>query len=402
VTRILFVDDELDVLAGLRRMVRSSRPDWSTTFALGAEEALDMLAQGCATGERHDVVVTDMRMPVVDGAELLAVVRRRHPDMVRIVLSGQTDESSAVRSLPVAHRFLSKPCEPTRLVAAIESTLQVRSELNDPEIRDIVGSLNALPSPRASLRQLQELLMAAPIDVDAVCRLIGDDLGLSAKLLQVVNSAFYGLSRVVDDAVEATRLVGPAAVGEVLLASELLASLADRSPNDDHALQRLHALARCRADFAHQLAVTAGRSTSESRRIWTDAFFCDVGLLLFVDDPTRVHLDLQRLAGGALLAMWGVPHHVVEAAVLSGREPCTDASDGHRFTWLAARLLADPGEDRGRSATGDAGRPTSTTRSRSIEVINNAMAATEGLRISFGEACALSAQHRQRSDSVTA
>src|SRR5437870_3924710 len=98
--RILFVDDEPNVLGGLRRMLRPLHQEWTTAFAEGGTLALATLEK-----EPFDVVVSDMRMPGMDGAQLLEAVRQRYPHMVRIILSGQCDEESGLRALRVAHQM---------------------------------------------------------------------------------------------------------------------------------------------------------------------------------------------------------------------------------------------------------------------------------------------------------
>ncbi|HEY4481440.1 MAG TPA: response regulator, partial [Candidatus Brocadiaceae bacterium] len=84
---IIFVDDELKVLQGLQRMLRSMRHEWDMKFATSGQKALDMLSKS-----PFDVIVTDMRMTGMDGAQLLREVMKRYPGVVRIILSGQTDQ----------------------------------------------------------------------------------------------------------------------------------------------------------------------------------------------------------------------------------------------------------------------------------------------------------------------
>ena len=104
--RVIFVDDEPRVLEGLQRMLRPKRNEWDMTFVGSAQAALDALkAEPC------EVVVTDMRMPGMNGAELLEVVQREYPDTIRLILSGQAETESVMKALGVSHQFLSKPCD---------------------------------------------------------------------------------------------------------------------------------------------------------------------------------------------------------------------------------------------------------------------------------------------------
>jgi HD-like signal output (HDOD) protein/ActR/RegA family two-component response regulator len=336
-TNLLLVDDDPDILAGLRRVLHPRRHEWAMTFAAGGAAAVEQLDR-----TEFDVVVADLRMPLMDGAELLGIVRRRQPSAVRIVLSGTNTELSTVQSLPVAHQFLAKPCDPAHLRDVIERSLELRSRLNDPAVLRTLGGLSSLPSPSHTVLALQEALGRTNVDPDEVATIVGSDAGMTTKLLQVANSAFYGLPRTLDDPAEAVRLLGAPVVAEIVVSSELLNAIASRSRQVEDSLDELRGNAMCRAELASALALRAGRPVAVARRISTDALLADIGELLFVSDPSSAR-DLpervRRTAGAALLATWGLPHHLVETAVLSLDIPNDDAPDGHRFTWLAAQLI---------------------------------------------------------------
>jgi len=112
--RILFVDDDAKVLQALERMLYPLRTEWEMLFVGGASEALTLLAQ-----HPCDVIVSDMRMPEMDGAQLLAAVRHKHPQMIRIGLSGQSSQETDLRAIRSAHQYLAKPCTPELLKATL-------------------------------------------------------------------------------------------------------------------------------------------------------------------------------------------------------------------------------------------------------------------------------------------
>jgi DNA-binding NtrC family response regulator len=112
--RILFVDDDPNVLSGLQRMLRPLRQTWSMRFVDGASAALDALA--C---EPYDVIVSDMRMPGMSGAQLLAEVGQRHPHIGRIILSGQSDQEHLQQLAGIPHEYLAKPCDGDQIRDAV-------------------------------------------------------------------------------------------------------------------------------------------------------------------------------------------------------------------------------------------------------------------------------------------
>ncbi len=122
---ILFVDDEQRVLSGLRRQLFGKRGEWDMAFVESGPAALEHLAATPA-----DAVVSDMRMPGMDGAQLLALVAQRHPRTVRLVLSGHADPDRVQVARASAHRYLLKPCPPEVLQAEVGRALAVRERLD--------------------------------------------------------------------------------------------------------------------------------------------------------------------------------------------------------------------------------------------------------------------------------
>ena len=120
--RIMFVDDDASILAGLRGVLRKDRERWDMVFAAGSDAALAELAQGS-----FDVIVSDMRMPGIDGAALLEEVKQRSPATIRIMLSGSVDPDAMERASYSVDELLGKPCDARTLRAAIERLLNLRT-----------------------------------------------------------------------------------------------------------------------------------------------------------------------------------------------------------------------------------------------------------------------------------
>ena len=140
--RILCVDDEPKVLEGLERVMHRR---CSLLTANSGEEALRLLSGP----EPIDVIMSDMRMPRMNGAALLAECRKRSPDTVRLLLTGQTDLESAISAVNEGHvfRFLTKPCPPAVLVEALTAALEQHRLITSERVlleRTLVGSMRAL------------------------------------------------------------------------------------------------------------------------------------------------------------------------------------------------------------------------------------------------------------------
>ncbi|HEX7509339.1 MAG TPA: HDOD domain-containing protein, partial [Polyangia bacterium] len=217
--RILFVDDDPNVLSGLRNVLRSQRREWDMDFAIGPEEALAKVAE-----KAFDVVVSDMRMPRMDGAALLAKVKELQPRTVRMILSGQTELESVMKSVFVAHMFLSKPCDPTVLRNVIARACQLNAILNSEELRGAAGKVEMLPAAPKTYIALNEALGAPNCAITDVVRIIERDVGLCAKMLQLVNSAFFGLPRRIALLLEAVTYLGTLTIKNLAMALEAFSS----------------------------------------------------------------------------------------------------------------------------------------------------------------------------------
>lgn len=320
---VLFVDDE-GVLAGLRTSLRKLRRDYTFHFAPGGTAALELLA-----AEPVQLVVTDMRMPGMNGVELLRQVKAQYPDVVRYVLSGEADQSLVMQAVPVTHRWLTKPCPHEYLVDAVAQGVRHRSLLADPEILSVIGGIDALPATPPLYRELVRLLDDPGTSVVTVAEVIGADAAVSAKLLQWANSAFAGGSRVIDIRSAVVRL-GLTMVSFLVLRAEMVCLLDERHAVPGMGLNELRRHERSMGLLASTLS-----RPEEALAAGTAAGLASTGLLLEAGHlPARLaasyelaeaegltitaaerrlygvtHCDL----GGHLLSVWGLPSQLVLA-----------------------------------------------------------------------------------------
>lgn len=326
--RVLFVDDEPNVLDGLRRMLRPLRGEWEMQFASGGQEALTMIA-----GEAVDVLVTDMRMPGMDGVELLEIVRQQHPRTVRIVLTGQCTREAMLRLVRLAHRVLTKPCDPEALKTAVRRACALQALLHNPPLVALVGQLGSLPTPPDLYTRLVAELEKPDGSIVEVGNLIAQDIGLSAKLLQMANSSLLGLRTRTTSPVQAVQILGTETTKALVLVAEVLTRY-DASALRPHSIDDLWDHSRSVAELAGAIARTEVDRVmaAESRLI---GLLHDIGRLIFASQLPERYRDAIRLArddriplvdaehqvfgashtevGAYLLALWGLPELLVEA-----------------------------------------------------------------------------------------
>ncbi|NOG46653.1 MAG: HDOD domain-containing protein [Calditrichaeota bacterium] len=201
--QILFVDDEPHILQGLKRMLRSFRREWQMHFANSGYEALELLSN-----HEIDVIVSDMRMPGMDGAELLENVKNSHPNVVRIILSGQSDKEMILKSVKPAHQFLSKPCNPNELKHTIQKALDLRDLLKNENVTDLISQIETLPSLPTLYIEIIDKLNEQDSSLTDVAQIIKKDVSMTAEILKLINSSFFGFSNKISNIEQSVSLLG--------------------------------------------------------------------------------------------------------------------------------------------------------------------------------------------------
>ncbi|MBE9486498.1 MAG: HDOD domain-containing protein, partial [Chloroflexi bacterium] len=201
--RILFVDDQPNVLDGLRRMFRKFRDKWDMEFAAGGAEALAAMEK-----RPVDVIVADMKMPEMNGAQLLRRVSELYPGTVRFILSGHSDRELILQSVGYAHQYLAKPCAAETLEQTIRNSIGLRELLLSKELQAKIAGIGTLPSCPETYNKLVVALQSETSSVEEVAEIVSQDVGMTAKLLQMINSAFFCLPTHVGSIYQAVSLLG--------------------------------------------------------------------------------------------------------------------------------------------------------------------------------------------------
>jgi HD-like signal output (HDOD) protein/CheY-like chemotaxis protein len=337
--RILFVDDEPQILQALGNLLRRQRRTWEMVFASSGHAALEEMAKAPV-----DVIVSDMRMPEMDGATLLQKAKALYPSTARIVLSGQADRDLVVRVLPVSHQYLSKPCDGATLRRAIERACEIHALLGDSSLRREIGRIDHLPSTPEAYSQLRRSLARHDSCAEDVSRIVERDPAMSAKILQMVSSSYFGQPPAVSSIRTAVSHIGLDVLGQLAKGDGTFSAAANLLLTmDSDACASLREL--CDEAYAvgtHAQAMSDSVDT-ESGEAFAAGLLHDVGKLIFAmampdryaDVLREAHasgrplyeVEKERLgathaeAGAYLLALWGLPIPIVEAIAAHHEEP---------------------------------------------------------------------------------
>jgi HD-like signal output (HDOD) protein len=351
---LLFVDDEPKVLQGLQRQLRGMRNDWQMDFLDNPAQALDFMS-----ATPVDVIVTDMMMPGMDGAQLLTEVTRRHPNTVRIVLSGQADRESVLRLVGPAHQYLSKPCDADELRGAISRAFALRELLASDRLKQLASRLRSLPTLPALHSQLTEELRKEDPSLEQVTEIISKDIGMTTKILQLVNSAFFGLPQPISNPREAVMYLGLTTVRALVLSIQVFSQYNQKAIKG-FSLDDLAQHCWITGMLARRIAETEHSDSKIDDQCFLGGLLHDVGRLILAsglpDEYAGVLqtarsrswtiLEAEQAAFGAthaevgayLLGLWGLPNPVIEAVALHHRP--AEASDA-KFSPVIAVHVAN-------------------------------------------------------------
>jgi HD-like signal output (HDOD) protein len=355
---ILFVDDEPKVLNGLKRMLFPYGDLWQMEFACGGPEALRMLAAA-----NFDVIIADMRMPGMNGAELLAEVAKLYPQMVRMVLSGTWEQDLRMQAAMVAHQYLSKPCDPEVLKATLDRAFALRDVLVEPTLRALISRTTSLPSTPAIYRELIQALQAPGASAQQIGTTLAKDIGMTAKVLQLVNSAFFGIRRQITSPEEAVMLLGVDTVTSLALSASAFSSF-DASKCPRFSIEDLQQHSASVAGIAREIAKSQKVPKAVSDDTFVAGLLHDVGqLILVANHPEKYDRVLKAVAardrsvseaeqdifgtthaevGSYLLWLWGLPDSVVEAVAFHHYPSrCADEQFGPLTAVHAANVLEE-------------------------------------------------------------
>ena len=335
--KILFVDDEPAVLAGLEDLLHGFTHCWDMKFICGGEDAISAMNQA-----DYDVVVSDIRMPGVDGLEVLEHAKDNHPTATRIALTGYTDDKSTIKLTRLAQRYLRKPCSMEDLDEAISRDCGLIEAFDNAVVKELAGKAGRLPGTSSSHNDLLELLDTNNSSVKEITNIVEKDVALTAKVLQLVNSSFFRRQRSIDSASEAVSYLGADTLRSLVLANQMfeMTKGLPKLLGFDPALLQGHCVLT--STIARELVP----DNEQSATAFTAGLLHDVGkIIIALEKPelipalvgdtnghenSWVNQESERdilgcthaELGGCFLNIWGLPTPIVEAVTFHDNPAC--------------------------------------------------------------------------------
>jgi HD-like signal output (HDOD) protein len=328
--RILFVDDEENVLHGLKLMLHAMRGYWDMQFAQSGADAIALLDPD----NPFEIIVCDMHMQGMDGEELLKRMMEVSPQTVRFILSGNLDTNTLIKASSVAHQVLAKPCDPHHLRSVLTRAMSLRDQLGESSLRTALLEMGTLPSVPVIYWEIMNEINAPEPSIERVGKIIEKDPGMSAKVLQIVN-VHSGPGQRITSISEAASALGLENIKTFVLVAEMFSQAEDAVAPEGFDLDQLWRHGLQVGEYAQAIAQVEVEDQKVIDDSYTAGLLHDVGLLILASKLPEEFSAAYNLAkekkislqqaekdlygathaevGGYLLDLWGLPEPVVEA-----------------------------------------------------------------------------------------
>jgi len=364
--RVLFVDDETALLDLYRLAFEKEENQWDFEFTDNGSTALEMMESA-----PFDVVVTDMRMPKMSGADLVLEVLKRHPQTSRLILSGYADQEQVARCIGATHQFIAKPVGLQLLRSTICRVCSLDDLLGDEKLRKLFTELRTVPSLPSLYFRINEALASPDTSIEAIAAIVQQDPGMTAKLLQLVNSAFFGISRTITNPVEAVQFLGVGRLRSLVLSLHVF-SCFDESQLHGFSIEKVWSHSISTGLVAQRIARQEKVDRAMTDEIFVASVLHDIGKVMLASSMPDRYRDAVKLAaekqismvaaereifgashcevGAYLLGLWGLPGSIVEAIALhheperSGLPIFSPLSVVHAANFLE-KTITDPKSD---------------------------------------------------------
>ncbi len=320
IIRLLFVHSALANLQRLQHALEPMRGTWEMTFVTSGQEATALLAR-----EACDVLAAELHTPGVEGSSLLAETARRYPSLVRFAFAGAADGDTIINAGELAHEFLSAECGLPEMRTAVERAFALRIILASEPLQALVGRIGTLPGLPELFLQVSREIRAPDPSLQRIGKLLERDPSMSARILRLVNSAFYGLSQPISSPALAVNLLGLQTVESVVLLFDIYQHfdrLTIQAPAFSLAEHQHHSVHV--AQFARAIDGHRGVNAARSDEVFMAGLLHDIGKLILAQSfPQQYNAVLEHARAAGLsvapfeLEVFGATHAEVGAYLLS-------------------------------------------------------------------------------------
>lgn len=335
--RIIFVDDEINVLNGLKRSLYATQFKWKASFAQSGKEALEMLKS-----ERCDIIISDIKMPGMDGGELLKIVKKNYPHIVRFALSGFNEEELAIQSSNTVHQYFAKPCNWNLLREKIEPVMILRELVVKKDTIELINSGDVVPALPEIYYKLEKELNSEDISIHRIVNIISKDMALTAKILQLSNSAYFGAAAQITNLHQAVTMLGINIIKSLVLYINVF-NFVNKNERIKNYIEELWNHSIMVASLSKQIMEFFTKDRLKSERAYIAGILHDLGKIIQLslllrmgkenmypmeDKESKELIGANHCELGAyLLSLWGLPKEIVDGVLLHHTAPVIESAN---------------------------------------------------------------------------
>ncbi|MGK9368439.1 HDOD domain-containing protein [Melioribacter sp. Ez-97] len=335
--RIIFVDDEINVLNGLKRSLYATQFKWKASFAQSGKEALEMLKS-----ERCDIIISDIKMPGMDGGELLKIVKKNYPHIVRFALSGFNEEELAIQSSNTVHQYFAKPCNWNLLREKIEPVMILRELVVKKDTIELINSGDVVPALPEIYYKLEKELNSEDISIHRIVNIISKDMALTAKILQLSNSAYFGAAAQITNLHQAVTMLGINIIKSLVLYINVF-NFVNKNERIKNYIEELWNHSIMVASLSKQIMEFFTKDRLKSERAYIAGILHDIGKIIQLSLLLRMgkeknypmeETESKELLGAThcelgayLLSLWGLPKEIVDGVLLHHTAPVIESAN---------------------------------------------------------------------------
>ncbi len=325
--RILFVDDEPQILKSLIRLFMDSKYDIIT--AESGLQALEILQS-----TEVNMIISDMRMPGMDGYQLLTKIKEKYPRIMRVILSGYSDDKIVLNALQknVAKLYMFKPWDNDQLTALVDQMFETEYVLNSVNLLALINNIESLPAMKSNYQRILRLI-DEDMDMSVIGSAIESDASIAAKILHVANSAFFNAKT--GSVKQAVTYIGLEYTKKLVMSTSLIDAMQDSSTDGDMiaSMWKVSFTSNRLLDFLYVRHLNKKVPDAFS----TAALLQNIGSVLllkffradylrlrqvsrnsnrdYIDSEKEIFKVTHAEAGAYLLGWWDFPYPFVEAAL---------------------------------------------------------------------------------------
>lgn len=336
---ILFVDDEINVLNGFKRMLYPHRNNWNGFFANSGSEALNIMSR-----TPIDVCVADLAMPQMDGKELLSKVKKNHPKIIRVLLSGHSNEKLSIRTFNIAHQYFIKPCNFDSFKEKIESPLLLRTLIqNEDTIKKLNGE-DGIPTLPEIYYKLEREINSPDVSIYRIVNIISKDIALTAKIFQLVNSAYFGIAAKITDLYQAINILGLNIIKSIILYTKVF-SILEKREDLKEIIESIWNHSILVSNFSQRITYRFTNNRELSEQAYIAGILHDIGKIILLNitiknqnlltlqnnnviindtEMKKIYGATHSEIGAYTLALWGFPRSIIDAVLLHHSAPAID------------------------------------------------------------------------------